>query len=216
MRQKALPIAKILLAVFALLFVFQATGPAARAQVATDFFGQTQLLPPGVQSPVDYTGVQGTASFYHTSDGGTDIDITVQAAQPGDVYIPEIHDGSCDGPVLYAFDPLTVGADGTAGARVHTPDMVRTISSYVSLRLTNGKAGESALCGQVHAIMTLGGGTGGGVTPGMPSTGDGDYGDRLLTAFIITGALIMAVVGMWLGGLGRRAYNLEKRDDDRS
>jgi hypothetical protein len=174
----------------------------ASAQVATDMYGQAQLLPNGATSPAPGdAGPRGTAIFRQSADGGSTITVEVLGLEPGTTHAITIEDNSCDGPVRYTLTDIKVSANGAALAKSTIPDIVHTESSYISVR-TAAVDTANLLCGNVHVIMTAGGGTAGGVNvPGMPTTGSDDTG---ATAFLVMGAVLITFSGLVIGGLGRR------------
>jgi hypothetical protein len=191
----------------ALLFALAALAggySSASAQVATNMYGQAQLLPPGSTGPaVDVKGPQGTATFEQSASGGSTITVDLAGLEPGTTHAVTIEDNGCDGPVRYTLNSVKIGADGAGSSKTDIPDMVHTGSSYISVR-TAAVDTANLLCGNVHVIMTAGGGTAGGGTnvPGMPTTGAGDNG---AAAFLVMGAVLLTFAGLFIGGLGRRS-----------
>jgi hypothetical protein len=194
------------IALVALLALVGGYGTAS-AQVATNMYGQAQLLPPGYTGPgVDIPGPHGTAIFEQSASGGSTITVELVGMEPGTTHAVTIEDNGCDGPVHYTLNDVKIGADGSATSTTEIPDMVHTESSYISIR-TAAVDTANMLCGNVHVIMTAGGGVAGGAgggtnVPGMPTTGQGDNGT---TALLLMGAVLMTFAGLFIGGLGRRA-----------
>ena len=187
-------------------------GMAAQAQIATDFYGQAQLLPPDVQPPApEYQGPHGTASFSQTADGGSNISIDVMDVGPGMTFAPVIREGSCSGRVLYTLPSFTSGADGNGTGQAHIPDLVHTNTSYLTIGATGEKPGAYTMCGQIHVVMTAGGGVGGtGQTPGMPSTGAGDDDALGLAALVVMASIVLVSAGLILSRAENHSIRVRK------
>src|SRR3954471_16696694 len=103
------------LTLFAVLLLFALSGSnSARAQVATDFYGQATLLPNGQESGNTYTGPTGSAQFYRVGDAANSTRVVVQVENMPSypLYVPFILSGSCQGDVLVPLNQLNMDRSG--------------------------------------------------------------------------------------------------------
>jgi len=139
--------------------------------------------------------------------------VDIDGLQPGTKTQASILSGDCQGSLLFGLNDLVVDKNGHADATTILSGQEVTFGKwYVRVGdwcdlLNPGQV--CYVCGKVNEVIPLSGGAG---TPtAMPATGTDDTGNRTITALILMGAVIMAFIGLALGGLGRRSWRNESK-----